>query len=105
MHDSAKATPRLLTAAAVTFAVLALAAFAWFVGGATAGAAGTSSGTSGQLRPVQDQPQAQDGAPADRTGGHPCPEEPGGSGQGSGSSDGSSGGQDAPATPAPSTPL
>jgi hypothetical protein len=108
VHDSTKATPRLLTAAAVTFAVLALAAFAWFAGGATAGAAGTSSGTSGQLRPVQDQPQAQDGAPADRPGGgHPCPEEPGGSGQGSGtgSGSGSSSTPEAPATGTPSTPL
>ena len=117
MQDSPRATPRFITAAAVTFAVLALAAFAWFAGGATAGAAGTSSGSgsgsgsSGQLRPVQSQPEGQDAAPADRgRDGHPCPEEGGagqgsGTGSGSGSSDGSSGGQDAPATPAPSTPL
>jgi hypothetical protein len=106
-----------MTVAAIAFAVLALAAFAWLAGGATAGATGTSTsggaGNGGQFEPVQSQqqPEGQDGAPADRgRDGHPCPEEGGarqgsGSGNGSGEGSGSPGEQAAPSTVTPSTPL
>ena len=40
LHDSPRAAPRLMSAAAIALAVLALAAFAWFAGGATAGTGG-----------------------------------------------------------------
>ncbi len=101
MEEHTRTAPRLMTAAAIALVLAALAVFAYLAGGAVAGAADTSGGgnaaSSGQLRPVQES--GDENAPPER-GGHPCPEEEGGSGSGSGSGE-----QTTPGTATPDTQL
>jgi len=105
VEEHTRTAPRLMTAAAIALVLAALAVFAYLAGGAVAGAADTSGGgnaaSSGQLRPVQES--GDENAPPER-GGHPCPEEEGGSGSGSGSGSGA-GEQTAPGTATPDTQL
>ena len=79
-----RATPRLVTVAAIALVVAAIAAFALLSGGGVAGAAGTGgSAPSGQMQPVQ---SGEDNTPDRGRDGTPCPEgEQGGSGDGPGS--------------------
>ena len=105
MQDNIRATPHVMTLAAIGKPVVAaIAAFAVLSGGGVADAAGSGGpASSNQTLPVQSN---DDQAAPDRdSDGHPCPEEEGGGGGGQGSGSGSSGEQAPSGSATPDTEL